>query len=232
MATIILTVFPTFAGPKEETYLKEIEQQIYPEYVTLKARMTIFRPGKEYRKLIKIYIKGYEKSLLEFIEPPQELGTRALMVEDNMWLYLPWVGKVIRLSGRTNVVGGEFIYDDILRPKFTLDYAADSIGEEKGETVLTLKAKNKTAAYSQIKLYAALDTHQPVRSEFYTASGLLLKQLIYSNPRAFKGKMIPSNLSMQLAVSKDYRTEMEIIEYDTRPIPTRIFTQEYLKKGL
>lgn len=229
---LFLFVAPLFAGETEDAYIKNLEKAIYPENVAYTARMTIYRPGKEYKKLIKVYLKGYDKSLIEFVEPPQERDTRILMIGENMWMYLPSVEKVIRLSGRVKVMGGEFIYDDIMRAKLTIDYTPESLEKQEGGDTVTLKAKGKTAAYEKIKLLLNANNFLPMRSEFYTAGGVLLKTLDYSEAVTFGKKTIPSRLLMQLAVSHDYRTVMDIVAYKYSDIPERVFTQEYLKKGL
>jgi len=231
-AFCILWVIPLFADEGENTFFKEMEKAIYPEDVTYTARMTILRPGKEYKKVIKVYIQGYEKSLIEFLEPPQERGTKILMIGDNMWMYLPSVEKIIRLSGKTKVMGGEFIYDDILRAKLTIDYYVESMEKDEKQTILNLKAKDKIAAYDKIRLIVNSDNYLPIRGEFYTIGGILLKTLDYSEYTTFGKKIIPARLLMQLAVSSDYKTIIEIIKYDDNKIPKRIFSQEYLKKGL
>lgn len=222
---------PLLAGEREDAFFKDVEKAIYPENVTYMARMTIYKPGKEYKKLLKVYLKGYDKSLIEFIEPPQERGTRILMIGENSWMYLPSAEKVIRLSGRIRVMGGEFIYDDIMRAKLTIDYILESLEEHDSQKILTLKAKNKKAAYDKIKLYIT-DSLLPTRSEFYTESGVLLKTLDYSEPVTFLKTKVPSRLLMQLAVSQDHKTLMNLVEYNYSTIPDRVFTQEYLKKGL
>lgn len=214
--------------------LLKIENNIYPANVTYTAAMTIYRPGKEYKKIIKVYMQGYEKALIEFISPPKERDTRILMIDDDMWMYLPSIEKVIRLSGSVKVMGGEFIYDDIMRAKFTINYKTESIVENENGILLTLIAKNKGIAYEKIRLSVNPDTLLPKFAEFYTSSGSLLKRLTYSEPRLFtkSHQIIPSRLLMQLAASEDYKTLMEILDYNDNEIEKRIFTYEYLKKGM
>jgi len=226
-----LLVSYVYSGEKEETIFKKMEKAIYPENISYTAKVTIYRPGKKYKKLIKVYIKGYEKSLIEFLEPPQERHTRILMIGDNMWLYLPSVEKVIRLSGRIKMGGGDFIYDDILRAKLTLDYYIKRLIEEKEDYILELKAKNNKVFYDSIKLWVKKETLLPQKAEFYTFTGNLLKTLTYMEPKRFKGRVIPSKLLMQLAMSSDYKTVLEVVDYNDKKIRNRIFTQEYLKKG-
>jgi len=167
------------------------------------------------------------------LEPAQERGLKILNIDKNMWMFLPSVEKVIRLSGKMSVTGGDFVYDDILRVKYGIDYSPVSLAIEGQHHLLALKAKTNTASYKEILIRFDPESHLPVSQEFYVSGGLLLKSLTYSAPKRFEGRSIPSQFLMTLSNSKDYRTTLNIIDYnDTHEIPERVFTQEYLKKGL
>jgi len=213
--------------------LEKVERSIYPENVVYVAEMTIDRPKKKYLKKIKVYLKGNDKSLVEFLEPAQERGLKVLSIDKNIWMFLPSVEKVIRLSGKMSITGGDFAYDDILRVKYGIDYSPVSLSMEGQHHLLALKAKTNRASYKEILIRFDPENHLPVSQGFYVSGGLLLKNLTYSAPTLFQGRSIPSQFLMTLANSTDYRTTLHIIDYnDTHEIPERIFTQEYLKKGL
>lgn len=227
--------FKSFAQSAQEAkeFFKKIEKTIYPDNVVYVGEMNVHRPKKDFCKKIKVYLKGAEKSLVEFLSPPQESGTRILMISNNTWMFLPSVEKVIRLSGRINVTGGDFIYDDILRAKLTIDYEAISVIKGEKNMVLSLRAKTNMAQYYQIKIIFNPENYLPIKQEFYTRDGGLLKVLTYSELKHIGGKLIPTKFVMELANSEDYKTTIKIIDYsDVYQIPERVFTQEYLKKGL
>ncbi|MDI6704059.1 MAG: outer membrane lipoprotein-sorting protein [bacterium] len=212
--------------------LKQVDEAMYPTQITYTAEMTIYRPKKEYKKLMRVYIKGYDKALVEFLEPPKERGLKILMKEDDVWMYLPSVEKVVRLTGRMKMMGGEFVHDDIMRVRLSLDYNAESLQQEDNHCILQLNAKNKKVTYDKIKYWIREDNYLPVKAEFYTIGGKLLKILKYSEPKKFGERLMPSKLIMENAFTKDYKTTLEIISCDYSYIPDRLFTQEYLKKGL
>lgn len=219
-------------GLDANSVLKQVDEAMYPAQITYTAKMTIYRPKKEYKKLIKVYIKGYDKALVEFLEPPQERGLKILMIDDNVWMYLPSVEKVIRLTGRMKMMGGEFVHNDIMRVRLSLDYNAESLQKEDNYYILQLKAKSKKVTYDKIRYWIREDNYLPIKAEFYTIGGKLLKILSYSKLKEFNRRFMPTELIMENAFTKDYKTILEIISCDENYIPDRLFTQEYLKKGL
>ena len=86
-------------------------------------------PTRSYRKLINIepdgkkkeftlfsVKKGLDKVAALFIAPASDKGRSTLRLGDNMWLYIPNVGKPIRITSLQSVVGGVFNNADILQP--------------------------------------------------------------------------------------------------------------------
>jgi len=153
---IILILFVIFreiglaeSSSDAQKYLKIAISNMYPPNVTYVALMTIKRPNKEYIKRLKVYIKGEDNSLVEFLYPPKEEGLKILSKKDYELMYLPSVEKVIRLSGKNSLVGGEFTHYDILKVRLEEDYDAISLKEKDDYYMLELKAKNKKVSYDK-----------------------------------------------------------------------------------
>lgn len=212
--------------------LKKTIEGMYPLNVVYTSEMVIKRPNKEYRKKMKVYLKGKDNSLVEFFYPPKEQGLKILSKQDITWMYLPSVEKIIRLSGKTSVAGSDFIYQDILRVRLDEDYNATSLKEEENRYILELRAKTKNVAYEKILYFVDKKTLLPLEGYFYVLEDRLLKTLTYKEPKMVKGRLIPTLLIMQNAFTKDYETILKMEDVDFEPISDRIFTQEYLKKGI
>jgi len=217
--------------PKE--LLEKADRAMYPENATYISKMTIYRGDRVYEKLVKVYIKGDDKALIELLEPKRDRGIKILKLKDACWMYLPSVSKTIRAVGGINVMGGDFIYDDILSVRLSKDYEVSSMEEMDKDFLLVLKAKGKGLAYDMIRYWIDKENYLPKRAEFYGIGGeRLIKILDLREPKMFINKLHPSLLVMQLAFSKDYKTTLEITSFNNDPIPDRIFTKEYMKKGL
>ncbi len=63
--------------------------------------------------------KDKDKIVSLFLQPDSEKGRSTLRLDENMWLYLPEVGKPIRITSMQSVVGGVFNNSDIMQLDFS-----------------------------------------------------------------------------------------------------------------
>lgn len=148
------------------------------------ADITVVRPGKADRtSRVAVYIKGNEKVLVRYLAPAQEKGQGYLRIGDDEWLFLPSANKSLRVSGRQNMQGSDLANDDILKIKLTSDYTAHLLGTEPvaevNNYVLELTAKQPSVAYGKLKYWVRQEDFIPTRTEYYAASGRLLKIMTY-----------------------------------------------------
>ena len=66
--------------------------------------------------------KGNDKIVSLFLSPASEKGRATLRLGDNMWLYIPNVGKPVRITSLQSVVGGVFNNADIMRLDYNVEY--------------------------------------------------------------------------------------------------------------
>ena len=59
-----------------------------------------------------------------------------------MWLYIPNVGKPIRITSLQTVVGGVFNNSDIMRVDFSAEYDVFDVEEDRDAFVLGLEARD------------------------------------------------------------------------------------------
>ncbi len=81
--------------------------------------------------------KGVDKvAFLYSLRPPATKAGSTLRLGDNMWFYVPNVGKPIRITSLQSVVGGVFNNADILSSSTSAaEYAVEKV-EEKGNDYL------------------------------------------------------------------------------------------------
>ncbi len=215
--------------------------------------------GKEVRnKRMVSYAEGRDKSFAEFIYPPRDKGVRYLKIEDNMWMYLPSVDKIIKIAGqmlRQSMMGSDFSYEDALESaklleKYDVELATEETtyikfrkGTEevtKGRPcyVLDLTAKVKEVTYYRRKVWVDRETFVPVKEELFALSGKKLKVMTLGDVQAFRPqrgrgpvRYYPTYIAMKNLLRKDSLTEMVITkaEFDVK-IPEDTFTQRNLKK--
>ncbi|MCK7468843.1 MAG: outer membrane lipoprotein-sorting protein [Desulfosudis oleivorans] len=70
-----------------------------------------------------------------------------------MWLYIPNVGKPVRITSLQSVTGGVFNNADILRLDYAEEYDVESVPRSRPTpTCSTLKAKTGDVAYDRLKM--------------------------------------------------------------------------------
>ena len=107
-----------------------------------------------------------------------------------MWLYIPNVGKPIRITSLQSVVGGVFNNADILQLDYAAEYDVEKVEEAGGEYLLYLKAKTKTVAYDRLKIWADKGKMLPTKIECLTEANMLIKTLYFKDIKDFGGGIV------------------------------------------
>ncbi|HLG20207.1 MAG TPA: outer membrane lipoprotein-sorting protein, partial [Bdellovibrionota bacterium] len=198
---------------------------------------------ESYRKLINIepsgakrefllytLKKGNDKIASLFLSPASEKGRATLRLGDNMWLYIPNVGKPVRITSLQSVVGGVFNNADIMRLDYNVEYDVQNIVDEKNEHVLDLKAKTTTVAYDKLKMWVDKKTIVPTKVECYAATGLLIKTLYFKERKSFEGVLRPSVIETDSPLYKGYQSILAYANVKKRIVADEVFTLEFLAK--
>ena len=69
-----------------------------------------------------------------FLSPASEKGRSTLRLGDNMWLYIPNVGKPVRITSLQSVIGGVFNNADILALDYSDEYDVEGVEERRRNT--------------------------------------------------------------------------------------------------
>ncbi len=166
-----------------------------------------------------------------FLLPDSEKGRSTLRLDDNMWLYLPDVGKPIRITSMQSVVGGVFNNSDIMQLDFSAEYDIKAQKEENGQIVLDLKAKNESVAYDHLVMEVDKKTLTPTKIICYTSTDMLIKTLYYKDIKDFGGGIVrPAVIETDSPLYKGYKSIMVYGKMIERAFPNEIFTIENIGK--
>jgi outer membrane lipoprotein-sorting protein len=165
-----------------------------------------------------------------FVKPEREKGREVLRLGDNLWTWMPSVGRVVRIADRDSFAGGDFSNADILRVDWLSRYDPELIKETPKQWIIDLKAKTPEAPYAKMRLWVDRQTHQPVQQQFYDSNGTLLKRCLYGSVRKFGKVQRPAHLLMENVISKQ-KSELKILEmrFDV-PIPDSRFVVDNMGK--
>ena len=190
--------------------LLQIDRNLNPDsYESYKKLINIEPNGKEKEFVLFTVKKGKDKVAAMFLSPASEKGRSTLRLDENMWLYIPNVGKPIRITSLQSVVGGVFNNSDILRLDYTSEYNVESVEEMGSEYILHLKAKTKTVAYDKLKMWASKENLVPLKLECLTEADLLVKTIYYKDVKDFGGGIVrPAVIETDSPLYKGYKLSL------------------------
>lgn len=181
----------------------------------------------------KVLSKGNENTIVLTTAPAAERGQILLMKARDLWLFVPNVSQPVRLSLSQRLTG-VVSNGDIARANFSGDYTPKVVGSEtidgQAYHVLELTAIDRSVTYQKVKYWVKQAGNAPLKAEFYSLSGRLLKTCSYEDYKQLGGKVRPTKLVMVDALKEDTRSFMDYEDMKSRDLPDKVFTKEYLKK--
>jgi len=212
--------------------LRKVDERMQPASYEMYRKLINIEPDGTRKEFVLYTIKkGQDKMVALFLSPASEKGRSTLRLGDNMWLYIPNVGKPLRITSLQSVVGGVFNNSDILRLDYSAEYNAENM-EDKGESyLLKLKAKSTSVAYDRLVMTVDKKTTLPTSIKCYAVSGMLIKTLQYSKIKDFGNGIIrPSMLETSSPLNKGYRSVMLFAKVMGRDFKDEAFTLNFLSK--
>jgi outer membrane lipoprotein-sorting protein len=226
---VLLFAAPVFAVDGTEL-LKQVDRNLNPEsYESYRKLINIEPDGRKKEYTLFTIKKGVEKVASLFIAPASEKGRSTLRVGDNMWLYIPTVGKPIRITSLQSVVGGVFNNADILQLDYAAEYNVEKVEEQGNEYLLHLKAKTKTVAYDRIRLRAEKERKLPTKIECLTEAGMLIKTLYFKDIKDFgSGILRPAVIETDSPLYKNYKSIMILAKIKAGNFKDEVFTLTFM----
>jgi len=226
--SLILAV-PAYAVDGNEL-LEQVDRNLNPEsYESYKKLINIEPNGSKKEFVLFTVKKGKDKVAAMFISPASEKGRSTLRLDENMWLYIPNVGKPIRITSLQSVVGGVFNNADILRLDYTSEYDVEQVKENGDNYLLHLKAKTNTVAYDKLKIWVNKDNMLPSKIESLTEDSMLIKTLYFKEIKDFgNGIVRPSVVETDSPLYKDYKSVMIFAEIKEKEFDDEVFTLTYM----
>ncbi len=225
----ILLAAPVYAIDGDQL-LKKIDRNLNPEAYESYRKLINMEPDGRKREFILFTVKkGDDRVASLFLSPASEKGRSTLRLGENMWLYIPNVGKPIRITSIQSVVGGVFNNSDILRLDYAAEYRVSQVEESGDKYLLHLKAKTKAIAYDKLKMWVDKGNLLPTKVECLTEADMLIKTLYLKKVRDFgEGIVRPSVIETDSPLYKGYRSIMIFAKIKARDLPDEAFTLNFL----
>ena len=212
--------------------LKKLDRNLEPEsYESYRKLINIEPDGKKKEFVIYSAKKGKDQMATLFLSPTTDKGRTTLRQGDNMWLYIPNVGKPVRITSLQSVVGGVFNNADIMRLDYAVEYDVKSAEEKDGLYLLDLKAKTGEVAYDRLKLKVDKKLILPTEIEAYASSGMLMKTLYFKDIKDFgNGIKRPSTIETDSPLYKGFKSVMLYSGLKKKDFPDEVFTQGFMSR--
>lgn len=210
--------------------LKQIDRNLTPEsYESYRKLINIEPSGAKKEFTLFTVKKGLDKVASLFIAPASEKGRSTLRVGDNMWLYIPNVGKPVRITSLQSVVGGVFNNADILQLDYAAEYNVEKVEERGGEYLLHLKAKTRSVAYDRLRIQADGKNVLPTKIECLTEANMLIKTLYFKEVKDYGGGIRrPSVIETDSPLYRGYKSVMIFAGIKKRNFKDEVFTLTYM----
>lgn len=184
--------------------------------------------------------RSSRRSFAEILSPEKDAGTRFLLMNRNMWQYLPKLQQTVKISPSMMMqswMGSDLTNDDIVKESsIVADYLPEIIGAETvdGEPCWKIRLIPKPEAavvWGSIVYLARKSDCLPAREEFYSERGQLKKTMSCGKFRMLHGRMIPTVYRVESSGKNGQFTVMEIVDarFD-EPVPEKIFSMQNLQR--
>ncbi len=180
--------------------------------------------GQERTRQIQMWSSRGEtdRMLVRFPSPADVAGTGLLSVGDDMWLYLPALGRVRRIAGHAkkgSFMGTDLSYEDMEEfgsTGFAAGYSPELIRTEQESYLLRLTPHSQDRGYQHLKMQVCRERFLPLRIEYYAPDGSLVKVLTTLDFQQVQGRPTAGKLIMEDVV-KGSKTVLEQLKVDFEP---------------
>ncbi|MBT4527975.1 MAG: outer membrane lipoprotein-sorting protein [Deltaproteobacteria bacterium] len=222
-----------------QEWLETIDRNLNPpQYESYRKLINIEPDGSKKEFVLYTVKQDKEKVAALFLSPASEKGRATLRVGENMWLYIPNVGRALRITSLQSVTGGIFNNSDILRVDYQAEYNAVKISktDQKGPSgsqllQLDLKAKTGAVAYDKLEMLIDPKLKSPILIRAITVSGLLIKTIYFKKITDFgQGIKRPAVVETDSPLYKGYKSIIIFAKMKPRELAAEVFTTDYMSR--
>lgn len=226
---LVLLATPIFANDATDILQRSDAYRGALDSFSVDVELTSFEGRASDTSKFRVYGKGADRSVVEFLAPASEKGRYVLMLRDAMWIYMPSSSRPIRISPMQRLMG-QASNGDVARTSFTVDYNATSATQDGDAWLLELEAKDTSMSYKRVRLWIDRASYEPRRADFYVASGKLLKRAHYKEFGSMAGRRAVTMIEIEDLLRAGNRTVMRYANLTARDNPDKMFTKDALGK--
>jgi outer membrane lipoprotein-sorting protein len=224
-----LLISPAWAVDGDEL-LAQVDRNMTPGSYEMYRKLINVEPDGRKKEFILFSVKkGRDRVAALFLSPASDKGRSTLRLGDNMWLYIPNVGKPVRVTSLQSVVGGVFNNSDILSLDYAAEYSVAQVETDGKEHLLHLKARSNAVAYDQLKMWVDKDQLVPTKVECLTEASMLIKTLYFKEIQDYGGGIVrPSVIETDSPLYRGYKSVMIFAKIKERDFKDEVFTLTFM----
>jgi len=201
--------------------------------------MTIQRPAWERTVGFKNWAKGRDLALTLVTEPAKEKGQTFLKRSNDMWNYIPSIGRLVKLPPSMmsqGWMGSDYTNDDILNESsLVLDYSHELLGTEdfqdyKCYKISMVPREESNIVWGKIITWVSMPDFLFLKSEYFDENMALVRTETAGDIKTLDGRRIPTRLEIIPADEPRNRTIVVIgsMDFDVK-IDDGFFSQQNMK---
>ncbi|MGE4233969.1 MAG: outer membrane lipoprotein-sorting protein [Bacteriovoracia bacterium] len=182
--------------------VQEVQDKLAPKNFTAQYHFKNYRlDGTISEYVVQIEARNVNLQHISFTSPEREKGRELLRNGEQLWSFVPSVGRIVKIEDRESFAGGDFSNADVLRVDWLNQYNPTLAKETKKQWIVDLTAKGKQASYAKMRLWIKKENKQPVQQEFFDSNGTTLKRLRYGKITSFGFLSRPAFLEMENVIT-------------------------------
>lgn len=228
------------AKPTLEELLNGVDDVQRGESSTSRMSMHVKTKRWERTMTMQTWSEGEDKSLIKIVAPAKEAGTATLMVDDNIWNYLPKVDRTMKvpasmMSGAW--MGSHFSNNDLVRSarladEFNFELKQEPNADGAGHWIIECVPKpDAPVVWGKVVVKVRGEDRIPDEITYWDEDGELVRTMQFLDIQDISGRKVPMRMKLIPADEPDEYTEVtyESLEFDPE-LPASTFTLQSIRK--
>ncbi len=226
--------------PSARDLVDRIDTLLWGKTLQGEFEMTIATPRWQRTLTLRAWMERPTRSLVRILAPAKERGIGSLRIGAEMWNFIPKVERTIKIPPSMMLqpwMGSDFTNDDLVKQSSAVDdYTQRILRTETaaGAPTYVVEAVPKPDAavvWGKILYWVRKADFMPLKQEYYSERGELIRVLSYSEVRPLGGRTMPTKWEMRPHDKPGNVTTIVVKSalYD-QAVEAEVFTQRNLQQ--
>ena len=238
LALLVLLSSTPVRAEEAAQIIRQVEENLNGKTAVMTMTMDVSTSRTQRRMTMESYSIGNDKFFIRILYPGKDKGITFLRVHSTMWQYVPRIEKTIKIPASMMLqswMGSDFTNDDLVKESsLSKDYTTSLLAENKDGYRLELVPKDEAAVvWGKIIMEVSRQYLLPTRVHYFDEDGVLVRELFYSDVRAFGKRFYPVSWTMvpKETEKADHKTVITISRavFDAK-VNKAYFTKRALKR--